>query len=93
MLNPREIEVERVRTVERNKPELGRYVPGSFGCHEALHTVSIVVGLVGADILEHGAIVSNREWYALAHEAHDALYRLYQVIGAAHLDAPYVGQS
>jgi hypothetical protein len=63
-----------------------RYKPGTFGCHEALHTSALLIDLVGCRLMEHGAILQDRTWYALAGKAHQALFDLYQAIGAVHLE-------
>src|SRR5690242_5190523 len=55
-----------------------RYAPGTFGCHEALHVASVVGPLVERELLEHGAILANPEWFALANRACEALAELYQ---------------
>ncbi|MBB4287863.1 hypothetical protein [Roseospira goensis] len=67
-----------------------KFQPGSYGCHEALHMASFLMESVDGSVLEHPAVVLNPEWFALAAQAHDALFALYQAIGAAHLDAPDV---
>jgi len=61
------------------------FAPGTFGCHEALHTASIVMNLVDERLCEHPAILANPDWYRLASQAHTALYNLYQAIGARHI--------
>lgn len=86
-----EVEQERQRSLaERDAEEPGwreRYAPGSFGCHKALHVSSILTNLAATELLDHGAILQNPDWYALAERAHQALFDLYQAIGAVHLDA------
>lgn len=75
---------------KRDADELGwreRYVPGTFGCHEALHTSALLTNLAACRLMEHGAIMQNQDWYALADKAHKALFDLYQAIGEAHLQA------
>jgi hypothetical protein len=62
-----------------------RYGPESFGCHEALHTTSLLLGLIDRELSAHGAIIQNAEWYAHVRKAQDELAALYQKIGAAHL--------
>ncbi|SDE25460.1 hypothetical protein [Rhodospira trueperi] len=61
--------------------------PGSYGCHEALHMASFLMEAVDGHLMEHPAVTLNPEWFALAAQAHDALFALYQAIGAAHLHA------
>ncbi len=63
-----------------------QYAPGSFGCHELLDRAALVADAVEQHVLSHPACVQNREWYALAGRAVDALRELYQRIGAEHLD-------
>lgn len=65
---------------------LARNVPGSIGCHEATHTASIVLELLDQHLLHHPAIAGNAEWFRLASRASEALFNLYQVMGAAQID-------
>jgi hypothetical protein len=85
-----EAEQERQRSLaERDAEEPGwraRYAPGTFGCHEALHMTSVFADTIGFRLLDHGAIIQNPEWYALADRAFQALGDLYQAIGAVHLE-------
>ena len=53
--------------------------------HEALHMASFLMRSVDAELLEHPAIQENEEWSALAKQAHQALFDLYQSIGGASL--------
>ncbi|KXF77725.1 hypothetical protein ATN84_10365 [Paramesorhizobium deserti] len=62
------------------------FMPGSFGCHEALHATSILLDSVGRHLLCHPTILHDPEFYALADQAHAALFDLYQAIGAKHLE-------
>jgi len=61
--------------------------PGSFGCHEAFHMASVFSATVDRELLDHGAILARPEWFALANRAFDALFALYQAIGAEHPEA------
>ena len=38
-------------------------------------------------LMEHGAVIQDPHWYALADKAHQALFDLYQAIAAVHLEA------
>lgn len=62
-----------------------RYGPETFGCHEALHVTLLVLGLIERELLSHGTILQNAEWYRHVYKAQDELGALYQEIGAAHL--------
>lgn len=62
-----------------------KYAPGSFGCHEALHMAEFMRGSVERALIDHPSIQANPEWSAKAMEAHQALFDLYQMIGAQHL--------
>lgn len=67
-------------------PELlTHFSSGSFGFHEAVHTTSIVLDLVDDQLLHHPAIAGNSEWFRLAARASEALFNLYQSMGAAQL--------
>ncbi len=64
---------------------MAHYASGSFGFHEAVHTTSIVLDLVDDQLLHHPAIAGNSEWFQLAARASEALFNLYQSMGAAQL--------
>jgi hypothetical protein len=78
---------ERVMDEPIDPKEASRYAPGSFGCHEALHMAHVLSELVAERIGEHPAVRLVPEWKALADRASDALFDLYQAIGARHLEA------
>lgn len=88
-----ELEDERLRQLDilaaersLSPPELlTHYAAGSFGFHEAVHTTSIVLDLVDDQLLHHPAIAGNAEWFQLAARASEALFNLYQSMGAAQL--------
>lgn len=63
-----------------------RNAPGSIGFHEATHTASIVLDLLDQHLLRHPAITANPEWFRYASRASEALFNLYQSMGAAQLD-------
>lgn len=89
-----ELEDERLKQLELLAGErettpaelLARYAPGTFGFHEATHTASIILDLVDEQLLHHPAIAGNSEWFRLASKASEALFNLYQSMGAAQLD-------
>jgi hypothetical protein len=88
-----ELEDERLKQLDilaeeraMTPPELlAHYSSGSFGFHEAVHTTSIVLDLVDDQLLHHPAIAGNSEWFRLAAKASEALFNLYQSMGAAQL--------
>jgi len=59
--------------------------PGSFGCHELLDRTALMMGNVDEYIVLHPACLNNREWFALALQARDALNELYRQVGEKHL--------
>lgn len=61
------------------------FLPGSMGCHEALHMASFLASAVDEELREHPAIQANPKWKALAETATDALIELYSAIGSEHL--------
>lgn len=61
------------------------FMPGTYACHEAFHTASVLKDTVGRHLLEHPSIVADPVWYRHAWRAHDELYRLYREMGAGHL--------
>jgi hypothetical protein len=80
-----ELVAEKDASEERDWRE--RYLPGTFGCHEALHMAWHLMSAVDAALVQHGAVVQNPQWFRLAEEASTALFNLYQEIGATHLEA------
>jgi len=86
-----EVEAIRRRRIEELVSETGadwaeEFKPGSTGCHELLDRASIVADMIDRCLLGHPACLSNPEWYRLAEQASAAVLRLYQSVGAAHLD-------
>lgn len=65
--------------------DLSQYAPGTFGCHEAMHTTSLMLDMTDDLLLQHPAILANPDFYRLAGEVHEALFALYQAIGEKHL--------
>lgn len=88
------IEAERTQRLEENRKAWAednidpdeRFGPGSFGCHEVMHVADILARLVDGQLCNHSAILRDPRWFKLACEARDSLARLYQEIGAIHLD-------
>lgn len=62
-----------------------RFDPGSFGCHEALHTTSLILSILHEHLSTHPSIQANPEWRNQVGEVEDILANLYQEIGAVHL--------
>ncbi|MEM7569239.1 MAG: hypothetical protein AAF337_05535 [Pseudomonadota bacterium] len=56
--------------------------------HEALHMASFLMRSVDTELLESQAIKQNEAWLALAQTAHQALFDLYQSMGAAAVTDP-----
>jgi hypothetical protein len=56
-----------------------------FGRHEVLHMSSFLMGTVWEHLVEHPAVAERPDWLALSKKAHQALFDLYQAIGAEHL--------
>jgi hypothetical protein len=84
------VEKDRLRRLKElnaeHDPDLGdQHRPGSFGCHELLDRTSLAMNALDEWILSHPACIGNKEWFALAQRAFDALFALYQRIGASHL--------
>lgn len=60
--------------------------PGSVSCHELLDRTALLADNVEKFIVSHPACVRNKEWFALAERAANALHQLYQRVGTEHLD-------
>ncbi|MFD1327117.1 hypothetical protein [Mycoplana ramosa] len=65
---------------------LARNSPGTTGFHEATHTASIVLDLLDQHLLHHPAIAGNAELFRYASRASEALFNLYQSMGAAQVE-------
>ncbi len=57
-----------------------------LGRHEVLHMSSYFMLNIDKYLLEHPEVKKMPEWENLAHTAHQALFDLYQSVGAATLD-------
>jgi len=81
-----EIEENRKEALE-NQTEgvVEQAIPGTMSYHEALHTTSIVMDSVERHIMDHPAIVADKDAYHLAHNAFSSLFNLYQYLGEKHL--------
>ena len=80
--------VRELARVKQSTPAqlLARNGPGSTGFHEATHTAFIVLDLLDQHLLHHPAIAGNPEWFRHASRASEALFNLYQSMGAAQVD-------
>jgi hypothetical protein len=84
-----EIEATRQEYIDEFKADeelCDDFVPGSYGCHELLDRTAMLMKTVDQYVLGHPACVNNKEWFALAYKAVDALNELYQRVGADHLE-------
>lgn len=90
-----ELEEERLRQLELLAAEremtpaelLGHYLPGTFGFHEAANTASLILDLVDERLMQHPAIAGNPDCFRLAARASEALFNLYQTLGAVQIAA------
>lgn len=60
------------------------FVPGSYGCHEALDRVHMFVNMLDSNLADHPSIKMNDEWLGMVENAIEILADLYQKIGAKH---------
>ncbi len=67
----------------------GRYGPGSYGCHEALHTTSVLERMLNDHVLSHPSVQAEPEWVRLAQAAVEAVSRLYFAIADKHIGADH----
>ena len=58
----------------------------SYGRHEVLHMAAFLMRAIDQELIEHEQIRANPAWNALAEQASEALFALYQAIGQGHLD-------
>ena len=61
------------------------FVPGSFGCHEAMHMAMVLAEQVEERLCDHPSIRMTPEWASMADRAQALLADLYQKIGAEHM--------
>lgn len=70
---------------ETTAEDIKQFSPGTHGCHEALHVASMLMEMVDEYLCGHTAIRLRPQWQAKADAARDALFDLYQGIGAEHM--------
>ena len=85
-----DIEAQRLESVAEMEaldgPEWAdQHAPGTFGCHELLDRVHLISSMFQEHVWEHPACLQNPVWYQLADAAVEAMEKLYQEIGAAHV--------
>ena len=84
-----DIEDERLAALQdAGISDRGKFKPGSYGCHEALHVASMLTEITSTQLLAHPTILLDRDFYHRAHSIHAALFDLYQAIGEKHLADP-----
>lgn len=71
--------------LQDDQQSLDQFIPGTFGCHELLDRTAMIVDLLERVVTTHPACIQNPEWYGLARQAGEALHKLYQQVGAVHL--------
>lgn len=89
-LSPNTIEQDRQQQADELAAESGdgwskEYLPGTFGCHEFVDRVALLVDMLERHVVTHPACVAKPEWYRLAQQGAAALHTLYQQAGAEHL--------
>jgi len=84
-----EIEAIRQEYIDEMKADgesSDEFIAGSYGCHELLDRTAMLMKTVDQYVLGHPACANNKEWFALAYRAVDALNELYQRVGVDHLE-------
>lgn len=61
------------------------FLPGTHGCHEAMHMASFLAMAVEEQLGQHPAVTQKQEWAQLALKAQQALSDLYNQIAEEHL--------
>jgi hypothetical protein len=56
-----------------------------YGRHEVLHMAEFLSRVVTSELHEHAQVQANPAWKALADTAGQALWDLYQAVGADHM--------
>ena len=60
--------------------------PGTMGCHELIHILSIAVGFVEDHVVNHGTMELHPTWKKKAERAVAILADLYSTIGQKHFE-------
>jgi pimeloyl-ACP methyl ester carboxylesterase len=79
--------IDRDALVAERDPDPAQFVPGSYGCHEALHVALLAAESVDAWLINHPAIAARPDWLGLAQKACDTLLELYDAVALKHLAA------
>lgn len=61
-----------------------QFGPGTYGCHEAFHTTSILISFA-SDLSEHESIKLNPSWKSQIDSIIKQLFVLYQEISREHM--------
>ncbi len=62
-----------------------------YGRHEVLHMAAFLSRAVASELGEHAQVQANPAWKALADAAGQALWDLYQAVGAEHMAGVIAG--
>ena len=68
-----------------DKKVFKRCKPTTFGCHEAFHTINVLMNTFQNEVYEHPTIVSNKKWFKRADKIIGEMYDLYKSIGQVHI--------
>jgi hypothetical protein len=74
-----------------NAKEVAMPQMDDYGRHEVLHMAQFLSRAVWSELGEHAQVQANPAWKALADTAGQALWDLYQAVGAAHMAGEEVG--
>lgn len=81
----RQIEKQRKHALRELDESMRHQIPGSFGCHEALHTSYVMMDTFEKHVVEHPAIIRDKKWFRKAAKIHYKMLGLYSTIGKKHL--------
>lgn len=70
-----------------------RFGKDSFGAHEALDRLSVIVNLVESSVLNHPTVVLDQELYRLVRQAIELLEAAYHRAGIVEGEGPQVPQA
>lgn len=92
LIDVEEFELDRERDLldnsefrEQSIQEMEEFsAPGTYVCHEALHTSYLMHTIILSSLCEHISIVCNKSWYIKSRQIASLLYELYSEIAIAH---------
>ena len=81
-----EIRLKLLKDYDLKETDLKKnFSPGTFGCHELMHTISVMERTWDENVLEHSSCIMNKKWFKKAAKITEKMYQLYNDVATAHL--------